>query len=96
MDAELAITCRSSRAPLPEAWLASRRRGAAWRCGGAGSLLATLIRIQPGVVWLSLAHGYTFLLCMSVDPYLLKALLDGADGRAGLGSSLCIVFLYQI
>ena len=30
---------------------------------------------------------------MSVDPYLLKALLDGADGRAGLGSSLCIVFL---
>ena len=58
-------------------------------CLRSWALLRCLAGVQPRVVLYSLVHGYVFLVCMSIDPVVLRSLLTSAQGStAPLGANV--------
>ena len=63
--------------------------------------LSAIYRIQPGVFLYSLFTGYTFLLCMFLDPIILNNLLKRPDGDHSADAnsvlySVCLVLALSL
>jgi ATP-binding cassette subfamily C (CFTR/MRP) protein 1 len=58
-------------------------------------LLDTLIRrIQPGRFWFTMLHGFTFLVCMTMDPLLIHWLLSSSPSSSKLHDIGLVIILF--
>ena len=75
----------------------ARPDGAVRRGGGARLLWSAVVAAQPRVFCACIAAGWTFLVCMFVDPLLTQALLsEAAADSARLSRALALLALLSL